>query len=437
MRTTLNHPEPESDRLHRSDAQAGSLFRRRPGQRRVRPAAEVDGPPAYDLRLGEETSQRFYADVAAFSAGVVGEIESRAAAALDGYARYVRDTLGETDRSRGEYGLELLTLGMALRIYSGVAASTPGWVIVLARDLYGLRHRSPRMKPALDFVRAGLFELFMRTKARAGGVSEPALSETNSYAALPRLIEWLQATGEFKQEARRLDNWRGYLGLLAHDEAEGWVATALSLFDWFRREAEDALGKYTTGVAGFLATTGAARFWREDQIFCGRQAVEYHLGMVASKVMNDGLRDAFNRKSKKVLLVPTCMRGARGDDCKAVVRGLDIKCAGCDPDCAINRISKRMRARGVEVFLVPHSSGFSRWLERWQNDPTVGVAAVACMMNILAGGYEMRARGIASQCVPLDYPGCKKHWTRDGVPTGANEERLVQIVTWKTNQRTG
>jgi uncharacterized protein len=430
MRATF-HPESSSDRMPDSDAQAEATFLQRSDPRGVRPAAEVAGFPAYDLRLSEGTSRRFYGDVAAFSARVVGEIESRAAAALDGYARYVSDALGEADRSRGEYGLELLTLGMALQIYSGVAAATPGWVIALARDLYGLRRRSPRMKPALDFARAGLFELFMQRKARAGrgGVPGTTQRDTNSYAMLPRLIEWLQATGEFKQEARRLDNWRGYLGQLAPDEAEDWVATSVSLFDWFRREAEDTLGRYTTGVAGFLETTYAARFWREDQIFCGRQPVEYHLGMVASEVMNDGLRDAFNRKSKKVLLVPTCMRGARGDDCKAVVRGLDIRCAGCDPECAVNRISKRMRAEGVQVFMVPHSSGFSRWLERWQNDPTVGVAAVACMMNILAGGYEMRARGIASQCVPLDYPGCKKHWTQDGVSTGANEERLVQIVT--------
>jgi uncharacterized protein len=397
----------------------------------MRAAVEAARPPAYDLRLGEGTPQQFYGDVAAFSARVVGEIENRAAAALDGYARYVSDTLGEASRSRGEYGLELLTLGMALRIYSGVATATPGRVIALARDLYGLRHRFPRMKPALDFVRAGLFELFMRRKARAAGdgVPRPAPSGTNSYPALPRLIEWLRATGEFNQEAQRLDNWRGFLAQLAPDEAEGWVATSVSLFDWFRREAEDTLGKYTTGVAGFLETTYAARFWREDQLFCGRQPVEYHLGMVASEVMNDGLSDAFSGKSKRVLLVPTCMRGARGDDCKAVVRGLDIRCAGCDPECAINRISKRMKAAGVAVFMVPHSSGFSRWLERWQSDPTVGVAAVACMMNILAGGYEMRARGIASQCVPLDYPGCKKHWTRDGVATGVNEEQLVEIVT--------
>ena len=57
-----------------------------------------------------------------------------------------------------------------------------------------------------------------------------------------------------------------------------------------------------------------------------------------------------------------------------------------------------------------------------------GVTALACILNILPGGYEMRARGIASQCVPLDYPGCRKHWDRAGISTGVNEERLVQIV---------
>jgi hypothetical protein len=40
----------------------------------------------------------------------------------------------------------------------------------------------------------------------------------------------------------------------------------------------------------------------------------------------------------------------------------------------------------------------------------------------------MRARGIASQCVLLDYPGCQKHWNREGIATAVNEERLAQIV---------
>jgi hypothetical protein len=94
-----------------------------------------------------------------------------------------------------------------------------------------------------------------------------------------------------------------------------------------------------------------------------------------------------------------------------------------------------MRRQGAKVYLIPHSTGFSRWLERWQRAPEAGVVAVACMLNILPGGFEMRARGIASQCVPLDYPGCRKHWSRKGIPTSLNEDRLVQIVAGTAGPR--
>jgi len=49
-------------------------------------------------------------------------------------------------------------------------------------------------------------------------------------------------------------------------------------------------------------------------------------------------------------------------------------------------------------------------------------------LNILPGGYEMRDRGIPSQCVPLDYPGCQKHWRQAGIATGLNVDRLVRIT---------
>jgi hypothetical protein len=331
--------------------------------------------------------------------------------------------------------MELLTLGMALRLYSGMATKAPAWVIDVGRELFWMRRRVPRMKPVVDWVRAGVIQLFLRKKLRspriiAAGVFEHfEAARSTSLATLPRLIKWMHATGEFEQESRRLDNWRSYLRQLPRVEAEGWIGVALGLFDWFTREAESALGTYTAGVIPFLKKTYPARFWREDQIFCGREPVEYHLGMVAAEVMNDGLREEFLSRPRKVLLVPTCMRGTRADQCKAVVRDEGIRCAGCDPACAINRITRRMRTERVQVFMVPHSSGFSRWLERWQRDPGVGVAAVACMLNILPGGYEMRARGIASQCVPLDYPGCQKHWSEKGIPTSVNEERLVRIMT--------
>jgi hypothetical protein len=49
---------------------------------------------------------------------------------------------------------------------------------------------------------------------------------------------------------------------------------------------------------------------------------------------------------------------------------------------------------------------------RWREDLLMcGKPAVEYQLNMgVTGGFEMRQRGSASQCLPLDFPGCRKHW---------------------------
>jgi hypothetical protein len=398
-----------------------------PAEGTTAPEAAVRGIPlsdlVYDLRQPDANSDIFYQDVARFSDEVLAEIEQRAATALDGYTRHVQGFLREAPRSRGEYAIELLTLGQVLGRYGGAAESTSPWIVLLARELLGLRRSVPVMKPVIDQLRAVVARYFLMPRIGHKATGKQPLD------GLPRLIDWLHATGELEQEAMRLHNWRSFLCTLPPEESAHWIETAEELFDWFKREADRALGSFTRGVNNFLAGEYALRGCREDQIFCGKEPAEYHLCMVAAEVMNRGLRAEFERTPKKAVLVPACLRDAHASTCKAHVNGVDITCAACDSGCAVNRITRRMRSLGATVYLVPHATGFSRWLERWQSAPEYGVTAVACLLNILPGGYEMRARGIASQCVPLDYSGCQKHWHSPGIPTGLNEDRLVQIVT--------
>ena len=377
----------------------------------------------YDLRREGGSSDSYYTDVARFSDAVLAEVERRAGDALRQYGRYAQQILADPSRSPGEYAIELLTLGLALARYAGAAESTPAWAVTLARGLYSLRRRFPRLKPPIDGLRTAILSQFFARRIGAA-----ASCRGSSLESLPRLIGWLHATGEFDQEALRLRNWQSYLGTLPHAQAMQRMETAADLFAWFQHEAHAALGAYTRGVPAFLASQKRNSRCREDRLLRSQQPVEYHLNMVAAEIMNRGLRADFERAPHRVVLVPTCMRGARADRCRARVSGLDITCTGCDPDCAVNRLTRRMREEGAAVYLIPHATGFSRWLDRWQNEPNVGVTAVACMLNILAGGYEMRSRGIAAQCVPLDYPGCRKHWRSEGIPTSLNVDQLVQIV---------
>ncbi len=401
---------------------------RRPQQERLGPATPgltgdaCQDALVYDLRLGGDSSDGYYSVISWFSDVVLAGIAQRSGALLENYIRSVQVELREPARSHGEYAMELLTLGMALARYLGAAESTPRWVTNLAQTLYKVRRRRPRLKLAIDPIRAALGRFVLVPR-----IGEKPAAWPYSAERLTHLIEWLHATGEFEQEALRMKNWLDFLSTLSAQEADRSMSCACEIFGWFQGEASKALGCYTKGVLPFLAAESRRSGCREDLLFRSRPPVEYHLNMVAAEVMGRGQREAFDRTVRRAILVPACMRGDRAATCQAHTEGVDITCTACDPGCAVNRISTRMRSLGAMVYLVPHSAGFSRWLERWQREPETGVTAVACMLNILPGGYEMRARQIASQCVPLDYPGCRKHWRQEGISTGVNEERLVRI----------
>ncbi|KAA6463344.1 DUF116 domain-containing protein [Acidobacteria bacterium AB60] len=381
-----------------------------------------DPRKVYDLADGQPNSHAFYRDLEEFAEDVVCEAEFRAAPLLDEYAEYLRFSTDEPARARGEYALELLTLGMVLRVYSTAAAHTRPGAVSLAQTLLQVRRRFPRLKPAADLARGCLFRAAFATPAES---TDPGLVHLDR---IPRLLCWLEATGEFREETTRLQHWHLYLRTADTHAASTCLETATAFFDWFAVEAAEALGRYTRGVRPFLAQDFLRRGIREDRFFCGRKPVEYHLGMVAAQVMNEALRPAFEECRERVLLVPTCMRGARADRCMAIRTGPDLLCMGCDPACQVHQVSQDMRDEGVRVYLVPHATGFSQQLERWQREMGVAVAAVACALNILPGGYEMRRRGIPSQCLLLDHPGCRKHWCSQNLSTRVNQEKLVQLV---------
>ena len=376
----------------------------------------------YDLRRGNRTSDDFYFEVARFSDVVLAAVEQRAGPLLDGYSRHVQGFLAEPPRSRGEYAIELLMLGMMLRRYEGAAQDTSGWIVELAREMTWKREQKEPAKPFADWVKAGIVKFSLAPKLGKG-----AKRHDSAVKRLALLVDWLVATGDFKQESMRLNNWRSYMAELKPEKAIHWLQVAGELFDRFEHEADKTLGAYTRGVDGFVEQEKAAWSWREDLLLRCRLPAEYHLNMVAAEIMNRGLREEFAHTEKRIVLVPTCMRGAHSLKCKAHVHGMDITCSGCDPECGVNGITQRMRALGATVYMVPHASDLSKWLKRWEKFD-VGITAVACMLHILQSGFEMRERRIPSQCVPLDYPGCSKHWDRVGIPTAVNEQRLVQIA---------
>lgn len=377
----------------------------------------------YDLRDANGASHEFYRRVERLADSLSAEIDQQAGSVLHDYAAFVTGIRGEQRRSREEYGVELLTLGLERSQYAGAARRTPRFAVGLASALYRWRSRFPRCKRAIDSLRGALSGLFfVPALAVQRTPPEPTLVE------LDRLLRWLEATGEFKEETLRLQSWRAFLASLPEGHQKAIIQLADELFEEFRFAADEAFRDFTRGLVPYQLVNAADHRWREDALLIAKSAEEYHLNMVASELMNRGLRSTYELTRQRVVLVPGCMRARPTSECQAVTRGTDIICTGCEPNCHVHELQERGRRDGFRVRIVPHATSFTRWLERYQSDDSTGLIPVACPLHLVAGGYEVRRLGLRAQCVLLDYCGCSKHWNREGIPTAVCPDRVSSMA---------
>jgi hypothetical protein len=240
-----------------------------------------------------------------------------------------------------------------------------------------------------------------------------------------KLIDWLEATGEFIQEVKRLENWLSYLNNISADEAADLIATAVSFAVWFEQKSIETLGKYTEGVEEYLKHVEETHRFREDLIFCGRQRLEYHLNMVGAEIMNRAYRNDFLKTKRKAILLPACMR-YKISDCKAKDKEGILYCASCTASCQVNAIKQLGDKHGYDVLIVPHES--SAFSNSKINQGELGIIGIACITNLISGGWKAKSLGIPAQCVLLDYCGCKNHWDEHGFATAIDMEQLERIM---------
>jgi hypothetical protein len=372
--------------------------------------------PTYDLRAGDRSASRFYRALARFADEVLAEA---------GALTVISDALGdwaeaegrEPRRSPVEYAVEGLALGVFWRVHGPASrrmSRVPGAVM---EKLYRLRQASPALKPAVDVLRGVGTTLHLAVDGDAREERAPDLDE------LDGLVAWLSATGDFEHEAARLALWRDFLR--AHPVAAAPVLEqAVRAAAWFEAASEAALGRWTANVDAFRSDRAPAHRFREDYVCVSRRRVEYHLNMVGAELLNRAYAPAFAATRKKAVLVPACLR-ARGAACPGTLSAGNLACTSCTPGCRIAALQTLGRRHGFAVVVVSHASEFDRWTENPALKDGVGMVGVACVLNLLGGGWKATKAGIPAQCVFLDAAGCRAHWHEKGVPTDLDFERLL------------
>jgi hypothetical protein len=374
----------------------------------------------YSLLNHNENSDQFYHELSLFTDSILYDSEHALGSYASEFRLYLEQSGIKDLPSKNESLIQSIMPGIFWINYEANACGTKGFFIWMLSKLYTGRKKFPSLKNSIDHLRG-----FIGYKVLRHNPCNPSKISLSSYS---KLLSWLQATGEFNEEVKKLGLWRQFLLSKEKSYALDFLSDSINYANQFFIKGNKALGEYTKPLENFRQNHSRTYKNREDYFFTSRKENEYYLNMVGAEILNRDLREEFNRTSQKVLLLPTCMRPAANTDCKAVFDGIEYKCMSCSKSCNIGKIAHEMRAYGIPTYLIPHSSGFSKTLAKWQGKKDVSLVGVACVLNLLTGGYEMKNLGISSQCVFLDYCGCKKHWHNSGIPTDLNIQQLHKTL---------
>lgn len=377
----------------------------------------------YGLRGENGSSNEYYGRAKAFAGEVLAEMKEDLHPHVERFLEFMKNEDVPYVSALESY-LELLTLGILWRIYSGDSEETGDFGRNLLLKLSELRAETPNLKPTIDFFRGIL----------ATALLSPDLYDHMEFArpsreALKNFVLWLNATGEFKEEAYRFENWISYFQAAGEKTAVEVIREAIAFAAWFEVASERALGDFTENVERYLNEIRPNRYWKEDVVFCGRRRVEYHLNMVGAEIMNEVYRESFLNTKQKLLLVPTCMRRLGEDHCRAVQdeKTRWLRCVKCQEECQVKELLDQEAELEFRTYMVPHNSDLDAQ-DATEGGNELGIIGVACVLNLLSGGWMLRRKGIPAQCVLLDYCGCKGHWHHEGIPTELNLERLRTLM---------
>jgi len=362
---------------------------------------------------------RFYSDLD-FSVDLITDYFQSLEKFITPYKNFNEKMSDDYCHYEPDYALEFLILSVYWNSYCGTALNTPYPIICILKILTKIRSRFRILKTGIDFLKGFIFTVFF--KRDYNNIYDYNL------VTLGRLINWLEGVGDFKEEVSRLNRIMFFLKTLPEDTINEYFLLFRDMFEYFQNNISPILKNYTfngDSKEEYISTD----FCREDYVLRDKSEIEYHLIMVGAELMNRSLKDKFLKTEEKILLIPACARPYNNKNKKCRRDGFIYHCTECNQDCNVFQIKKLGEEKKIfKTLIIPHSTDFTNQLKKWQNQEKIGLIASACVAHLFLGGYEMKKLHIPSQCIFLNFSGCSSHWTKKGIPTEIDLNRLLQLL---------
>lgn len=380
----------------------------------------MNSPVTYSLKLNNDSSNEYYANISKLADKVLSIMDTNFRSLVEPFIDYISQNECEEVRSIEEYELELLSIGVLWGEYFNSAIVLKNSTSTLLSWFAEQRKKGHLSKVFSDKIRGILETMFLLKTGNE--LKKPDSAKFN----FKKLIKWLSASGDFIYYVKRLKQWEEYFSIQENQRVYQCICIAKETAEWFEKKSIDFIGCYTKNVEKFLKEDYLNYKWREDVVYCGASRVQYHLNMVGAEILNRVFKGRFLETKEKWVLLPACMRANYDKDCKALETQNGYKCMQCTSTCNVNKLTQLGSKYGFKVLIIPHES--TPFTKTKIESGKIGIIGIACVLNLIQGGWKAIELGFVPQCVLLEYSGCKAHWTKTGISTEINIEKLIYTL---------
>ncbi len=373
----------------------------------------------YSLISKDINSNQYYTRVEKLSGKIIKSVLSSSEEYLNEFITFIEKYELEKVRSKEEYGIEVLLIGVLIKEY--------------LQNGFAFRYSSKNVFKVLNKLRKNDFFKVKIDNIR-GKLATNILMRRESgnididFKTFKLLIRWLEATGDFNEEVYRLNNWVNFLDNKDKKYIDNFLNISISNSDHLYNQGKKYLCEYTINVEEYLNSYINNHINKEDIIYCGKGEIQYFFNMIAAEIMNKTYRNDFLTCDIKKVFLPACMRQVK-KNCLSEKSNSGYVCKSCSKECNVRKLKEIGLKNNFEVYIIPHETMLFNSSQ--SENSNIGIVGVACVLNLVSGGWKALRLGFKPQCVVLDYCGCDKHWLEKSVMTSINLDRVKSIINIK------
>ena len=372
----------------------------------------------YSLKSESSDYEKYYFTIKKLGDDLIDKALNKSSKYIDDFKLYLKSKNIEDPKDSKYYSIEIILIGVLFREYKDYILNFKPYLSPIYNILN--KSRNSKFKPQIDVIR-GRINTSLYSKSQK-------LDNPYTLNNFSRLIKWLDATYDFKDEVLRLNIWHQFLKEKASqtDYIREFFNLTDYLASYLKYIGDENLKCYLPNLDNYLNSYLKTHKNKEDIVYCGKTSIQYYFNMILSEVMNDIFREDFLNTDKKIVFLPGCMTQTH-TPCKRISTSYGGKCKHCSRDCNVNRIDSLGDKYNFDVYIIKHETTLSSLDTK--NNKNIGIVGIACIPNLITGGFKALRLGFMPQCVLLDYSGCSNHWLDKRSMTSINEKRLLEIIT--------